>query len=392
MKPVSSETFDWVQVYREGLAEEEAKRKRYEERVTVLHGDPVERWLSRYPSGNLQKKLLGELKKGHHEGASFELMLHALLLAQGFDVTVNPRQPDFHVVSPRGEEFDIEATSVMTNPDDHALSNAATDLSKCLNGAGIEHEGLVVTATIKRFEGSTPCRRIQRTVESAVDRRKSVTFDGNRWIVEIEVNPCEPGKFCDDKHIVINWTSGGATPDVYLRRKIKDKISISRTDVPGDVPYIVAVNIEDHWWGDSEYDDLSVLSAFILGSPQIRIPIHLRDGGPPDDFEPEIEYPFDAAVTRDGRKPVHQRVSGLWAFSDSDWLKHSLRSQSALRFPRYACYYPNPWAQNPLENPFPRMRHCILRQGENPFWPNESASIGEVLGLPYGWPRSEQDG
>lgn len=85
-------------------------------------------------------------------------------------------------------------------------------------------------------------------------------------------------------------------------------------------------------------------------------------------------------------------MSGLWAFSDSDWLKHSLRSQSALRFPRYACYYSNPWAQNPLENPFPQMRHCILRQGENPFWPDESASIREVLGLPYGWPRSEQDG
>ena len=96
---MSSEGFDWAEALKAARAEEEAKRQRYEERVNALPGDPVERWLEQYPVEH-HPKLLGEISGRHHEGATFELMLHALLLAQGFDVEVSSGTPDFRVASP----------------------------------------------------------------------------------------------------------------------------------------------------------------------------------------------------------------------------------------------------------------------------------------------------
>lgn len=382
-----SEGFDWAEAIKAGQAEEEAKRQRYEARVNALPGDPVERWLSQYPSGP-RPQLLGRIEKprGKHEGATFELMLHALLEAQGFNVTVNSGTPDFDVVSHDGTEFSIEATSVIVDEYDLRLSNAATALQACLRSVDIEHDGMVVRAVLERFKGTVPCRQIKEKVKEAVEQKETKRFANRRWAVQIEVDICEPGKFCDDKSINVTWVSSGATPDVYLRRKLGDKIGVARADVPGNVPHVVAINIQDEWWGDAEFDDWSVLSAFMAGSPQVTWQVNHRTG---ETTDPEIGYPFDAAVVRDGKRPVHQRVSGLWAFSNISWLPHRRRSKSALRFPRYACYYPNPWARKPLENPFPEMRRCHLRAGEDVAW-IDGKSIGEVLRLPYDWPRGEQ--
>lgn len=340
--------------------------------------DPIRLWLSHYPP-EYQQKLLGEIQHGHHEGAAFELLLHELLLRQGFAVTVNPGTPDFKVVNPEGVAFDIEATSSTVNRAMEKQSNAAMDLIGCMDGP--KHEGMILHIRMEKFEGPVPCAQIHRSIDSLVAKGTSGLFDNGRWKVEINLEPCELGM----EHYDFGWPHAGATPDRYLRPVIEKKAGKHN---PSGSPYIIAVNIEDYWWADRPQDDEMVLSAFILGSRRFRIPIDQRTGSPLSGAEVTSGFSFDAAVTRGGREPIYRRVSGLWAFSSSYWLNHPLRAGKSLRFPRYACYYPNPWAYQPLENPFRRMRRCIVREEEYPFWPDGSESIADVLDLPPGWPQA----
>ena len=349
-----------------------------ERKLVSDQNDPIRLWLSHYPL-EYRQRLLGEIQHGHHEGAAFELLLHELLLRQEFAVTVNPGTPDFKVVNTEGVAFDIEATSSTMNRDEAKQDAAAMDLRGCMDGS--DHEGLILHISMERFEGPVPCAQIRRYIESLVEKNTSGLFDNGRWRVEITLEPCEPGM----ERYYLGWGFSDVTPDHYLRPVIEKKAGKHN---PGDSPYIIAVNIEDEWWKNSPHHDEMVLSAFITGRRRIRIPIDRRTGYPLSGAKATSGFSFDAAVTRGGREPTYQRVSGLWAFSSSYGLNHPLRSGESLRFPRYACYYPNPWAYQPLENPFRRMRRCIVREGEDPVWPDGSESIADVLGLPPGWPQA----
>ena len=349
-----------------------------ERKLVSDQNDPILLWLSHYPPEDRQR-LLGQIQRGHYEGAAFELLLHELLLRQEFAVTVTLGTPDFKVVNTEGVAFDIEATSSTMNRAEAKQDAAAMDLRGCLDGS--EYEGLILHIVMERFEGPVPGVQIRRYIESLVEKGTSGLFDNGRWKVEINLEPCEPGMERYD----FGWGLSGVTPAPYLRRVIEKKAGKHK---PGESPYIIAVNIEDYWWGDRPYYDEMVLSAFIMGRRRIRIPIDRHTGYPLSDAEATSGFSFDAAVTRGGREPIYQRVSGLWAFSSSYPLNHPLRSGESLRFPRYACYYPNPWADHPLENPFRRMRRCSVREGEYPVWPDGSESIADVLGLPPGWPQA----
>ena len=78
----------------------------------------VDRWVNDYPAAE-QRNLIGRIRSRHddlHRSALFELMLHALMLRQGFAVLAiepelpNGRAPDFLVEAPDGSRFFLEAT------------------------------------------------------------------------------------------------------------------------------------------------------------------------------------------------------------------------------------------------------------------------------------------
>lgn len=303
--------------------------------------DPVLRWMSRYPREHI-RKMLGELH-GHHEGATFELMIHAMLKKQGFRVTVISRTPDFHVVRPDGLEFDIEATAITVNPQEGDSIAALMELGSSLSSDAIDYGGTSVTAEMEGFGEQIPYGKIRRFMKSRLTRRESGRFTSNEWGFSVDVDP----------HMASGLVGVGGVPlndsDDMSQLVSAIEIKANRYD-PGHRPYVLAVCIKDPFWVGHSFHDSRILSA-------------LKDIG---------------------RR--YHRISGLWLFYSTWWLKHSLRKGESLRFPRSACYYPNPYARNPLANPFPRMRRYRWVDGGDGDWV-DGESIAGVLGLSEGWPQ-----
>jgi hypothetical protein len=80
--------------------------------------DLIDRWLANYPAPNRPDMILRLRSREDilHRSALFELLMHAVLLRQGFTVVAvepelaNRRAPDFLVEAPDGSRFYLEAT------------------------------------------------------------------------------------------------------------------------------------------------------------------------------------------------------------------------------------------------------------------------------------------
>jgi hypothetical protein len=98
----------------------------------------VDRWLADFPTSH-RSKLIGKLRSRDntlHLSSFFELMLHALLLKQGFAVVEieqtlpNGRAPDFLVEAPCGKRFYLEAK--VTSGTDNVAAGADRRMREAL--------------------------------------------------------------------------------------------------------------------------------------------------------------------------------------------------------------------------------------------------------------------
>jgi hypothetical protein len=191
--------------------------------------------------------------------------------------------------------------------------------------------------------------------------------DEKDWLIIFRPIPVKPEKRRVSGRRPIGLLSvGGATwvkPAEALKTAIRKKATYYGTL---DIPYIIAVNAVAEYLPDNE----DLIDALI---GEVRMQYRQSASGM---YEAERGRLPDGAWIGPGG-PINTRVSGvLFTIPVTPWNLPSA--------PVVLCL--NPWAANSYKSGLTRLPHAIIRES-NVEWVS-GESLGEVLGLPEGWPHT----
>jgi hypothetical protein len=342
--------------------------------------DLVDEWLSHYPApqrGRLVNRLRSRDNILHH-GAFFELLLHELLLKSSCEVIAiersiegSERKPDFLASTPGGERFYLEAT--LATGRSQADAGRQQLLSEALQAIdSVESPNFFLSLHIRGM----PTQPISARGLRHRLRQFLAPLDPAVASAQLEQGVFEPYSHVEEHdgvRLLITAVpkhrpaAGRALGGYSLPPRERDAHLRIRDAVAGkasrygelDLPYIVAVNAQGH------YADCDDAFAALFGSDAATeqdgkwVPTRMPDGA--------LSGP---------RGPQNTRVSAVLSTERlGSW---SIRQQRARLIH-------NPWAQRPLiSRPFaleewrPQGEHLVRSEG---------ASLGEIFGLPEGWPE-----
>ncbi|MBJ2286006.1 hypothetical protein JFT66_17775 [Pseudomonas sp. MF6755] len=335
-------------------------------------------------------ELVARIQSGndtHFKSSIFELALHAFLVRLGYSLRPHPQlpngskaRPDFHVMSPCGEDFYLEA--VLASVDDDSDPGAEARIGLTLDAlsfashanfmVAVEYEGVphtqpsgkkLLAATLKWLDSLDP-DEIRTEIEcNGLDSVPPLNWEHEEWQVVLRAIPLKPERRgC--ARTLIGVLDGGVGPiDQWSPIRNAIKFKGSKYGIL-DKPLLIAVN-----FGSFHLDRMDEMQA-LFGQEQYLIAVQ----------NPEAEPRFDRApngawLGKSG--PQARRVSGAWIFNDLT--AYTLASR------RHTIYF-NPWAANSLPEALKLMPHALVKGEEMQWYPG--SSLSEVLELPLDWPEN----
>ena len=335
----------------------------------VLWDETVQAWLDDYPTLE-RHELERRLASRERVAALFELLLHAMLKGHRAEVVVHPnsvsktaKRPDFLAIFPDGHEAVFE--SVMVNElsvKEVSTSNAWTELLSHINRVDSDF-----WIYIDRHSGPLPSPPPPRKVKAFLERelaKLDVTVERARM---------------ESRRAWRGLTRQFAIGEIILTFRFSPKMSIHR----GNTENIAGLG--GHMWDGAVKGIEEAVAAKRsrygdLGHPYV-LAVAVNAPSPWDYAADYMEealwgHPLQergGALRRDGK--TNRLVSGVAACT-LRWDLHQMRM----------ILYENPRAERPVSETPWRLDRKVgtgtevqLRKGQ---------SVGEVLGLPVGWPRA----
>ncbi len=322
--------------------------------------DLLESWFEQYPH-KARNPLQGRLQGDHsaYSGASFELMVHELLIQLGCEVTVNDidgtkKQPDFRVR--HGDcLFYVEATAInpqsqpVLNPlEEDVMAKIKTLRSPHFSFLFDEMKGelskyLGKTKVVESFqellEAHTPDTVQKMVDEGGPEAAPSATITDNDWSLQGRLVPYGP-PYVERPTVVLGPGRSGMLSPTPVQDAIQKKAK--KYDL--DAPLLVAVNV--CILGFSEHEELEVL----FGKEQYTIVMDCPDI--PGKFTRE---PDGVWVRRGPPHTRYTRLKGVIMFRNiSPW---------NLRAP--CCLYVNPFTGDmKLPDVLYRLPHARAHEGK----------------------------
>lgn len=357
-----------------------------------------QRWFERYPAAaddpaRERRDLRGRFRSPKdvvHTGASFELLLHELLVRLGCGVVVHPsvpssaRRPDFRVTPPAGGPFYIEA--VLATGESEAAVAAKARLNNVYDVLNeLESPNFFISVDVEgELKNSPSAARMRRFLAehlAALDPAhiaelwRTGGMDAvPRWRLkhegcwfEFQPIPIKEEARGKPGHRPIGTMSEGGAKMIDPRTPIRDAIMGKAERLKGvDLPLVIAVNALD-----SFVDRDEVMEA-LFGREAFRV--RALDFG---SSEPEPIRILDGAFTTPSGSR-YTRVSGvLVARLFSCW---AMGSTAELRL------YHNPYAARRLTQELNRLPQAVPQDGKM-MWVDGEAPA-RLLGLPDGWPMN----
>jgi len=322
----------------------------------------------------------------HFKSSIFELTLYTFLVRLGYILHPHPElpngskaRPDFHVISPSGEEFYLEAVLASVDDDSDPAAEARIGLTlDALAGAShsnfmvaVEYEGAprtqpsgkkLLAATLRWLESLDP-NEVQANINcNGFDSTPSFTWEHEEWHVLLSAIPIAPEKRGKTQTLIGILSGSAGIIDQWT--PIREAIKFKGAKYGNlDKPLLVAVN-----FGSFNLKRIDEMQA-LYGEEQYVVSI--------DDpkKEPKLRRaPNGAWYGKSG--PQARRVSGAWIFNDLT--AYTLASR------RHTIYY-NSWASKPLPDALKSMPHAVV-EGEVMRW-YAGSSLSDVLGLSVDWPE-----
>lgn len=341
-----------------------------------------------YPAEELAE-LIARVQSGndtHFKSSIFELVLHAFLVRLGYKLRPHPElqngsgaRPDFHVTSPEGEDFYLEA--VLASTDNDADPSAEARIGTTLDTLSrASHHNFMVAVESEGVPDTQPSGKRLRAaalawldsldpdkVQAQIDQGSlfaSPTFiwEYEGWQVLLRAIPLKPERRGKATTLIGILDGGAGFIDAWtpIRNAIKYK---GAKYGKLDKPLLVAVNFDSFHL--EQIDEMQAL----YGQEQFVFAV-----GDPNK-EPRLERAPNGAW-RGKSGPQATRVSGAWLFNDLT--PYTLASR------RHTIYY-NPWAASPLPEVLKNIPHAVAENGKMQWY--SGVTLRDVLELPEGWPE-----
>lgn len=350
----------------------------------------LEGLVGEYPQGE-RDELVARLKCGndtHFKSAVFELALYTFLVRLGYALTPHPElpsgskaRPDFHVTTPTGEEFYLEA--VLASIRDESVPAAEAMIGSTLDALGkashpnfmvfVEYDGTpdtqpsgkkLLAATLKWLDSLDPDRVRSEAESRGLESTPTHKWAHEGWQVRLRAYPLKPEARGKSRTLIGMLDGGAGLIDQWS--PIRDAIKFKGAKYGDlDKPLLVAVN-----FGSFHLDKIDEMDA-LYGQE-----LYVLDTRDPEKEARITRASNGAWVGPSG--PRARRVSGAWIFNDLT--AYSLSSR------RHTIYL-NPWATHPLPEALKAMPHAIV-SGDR-MQRCDGFSLAEVLGLPTCWPEDE---
>ena len=331
----------------------------------TLWDETIDRWLDEYPAAH-REELKRRLQSPERVSALFELTLHALLLRHGARVEVhpsdassNPKRPDFLASFPNEQTAVFEAVTVNESENGAAwtqLCNHINSFPSDFHINIVRHPTPLgspppprkVKSFLKRELGKLDANTARRQLEGGTWHSPECVFIDGEKRIEFHFYPKKKAYRGTTENIAglggFRWLEAAQA----IERAVRDKASRY-----GGIqyPYVVVVGVNAHspWDYASEHGE-----EVLFGHPSGGL------GG--------VFVPSDGGLR-------HTQISGA-AIATIDWRLSSVRM----------VLYENPHAQRPV-GAVPWRLDRMEVDGSNRVL-QEGKSVGEVLGLPEGWPMS----
>ncbi|WP_444460019.1 hypothetical protein [Rhodobacter capsulatus] len=341
----------------------------------------VDEWLADYPKTH-RPEMIRRLRSRDdvlHSSSLFELMLHALLLRQGFAVLEiepelpNRRAPDFLVEAPDGTRFYLEAT--LASGMDNVAAGAQRRMREALQAIDEVQspDFFLHLHTQGRPTQPIAVRRLRKALQRFVDglnyEQAVANHEGDLATAPIwehrehdahfTIRPIPKNVRCAGGRAVRGRTFPGGIihPENAIRSAVIGKAS-RYGEI--DLPLVIAVNALDEF---ATIDD-AIDALFGTKAVLVREDCELRPVREPD------------GAWRGPASPVYTRSSAvLFVERLSAWSV----AQRSLRL------IVNPWARNPI-NDIPlgvEVREVIDGQLQT----RTGQTLREIFNLPAGWPE-----
>lgn len=336
----------------------------------------VDRWLADYPATH-QPEIIRRLRSRDdvlHRSSLFELMLHALLLQQGFTiieiepVLPNGKAPDFLVEAPDGKRFYLEATlaSGMDNVaagGDRRMREALQAIDEVRSPDFFLHLHTRGTPTRPMAVGRLR-RAVQRFVDGldydqAIANEEVLVFQHEEHGAKFTIQPVPKNlRRADGRAVGGRMLPGGIIhPEVAIKSAVEGKAG-RYGDI--DLPLVIAVNaLEEFAKIDDAIDALFGTTSVVVREGQEPQPIRNADGA--------WRGPAGPVYTRSSAVLFVERLSA-WSVG-----------QRSLHL------IVNPWARNPIGD-IPlgvEVREVI----DGRLQTRAGLSLREIFDLPEGWPE-----
>ena len=345
----------------------------------------IETWFAAYP-GKHQGQLLGSLRSRNdldHLSAYFELFLHALLSGLGFQLTVHPqlpntsRRPDFLLESATHGPIYMEARLVSGESKEAAAARARQSVVyDCLDEHLESPDFFVGLEMMGARASQPPAKRIREFLREKLsgldwdslsqrpdEEMPRWRFEHDGWEVDFvpiaktadargEPNVRPLALFFHDAHDLHDVGD--------IRRAVVDK---GKAYGEFDAPYVVALNSLSRVCNEHFYWKA------LLGDTTVEI-APANDGSPKGAWGRALNGAWTSSSG-----PRYTRMSGVLGVElAKPW--HPARE---------VCFYPNPWAQNPLSRGLPHLSRFEQHDEQMVFKPGDSAR--KILGLGEHWPE-----
>jgi hypothetical protein len=343
---------------------------------------------SGYPKEGLPE-LLARVQSGddtHFKSAIFEIVLFEYLVRLGYKLRPHPElengsnsRPDFHVRSPEGKEFYLEAVLARSKSDVVPAMEAMIGIT--LDAlARDSHANFMVAVESEGYPDSQPSGKKLRAaslkwldtlnpdqVQAQIDQHgvfsaPTFNWEHEKWQVLLRAIPLKPERRGKSTTLIGVLDVGAGFIDEWTPIRGAIKFKGSKYGIL-DKPLLVAVNFDS--FNLERIDEMQAL----YGQEQFIFDAH----------NPESKPRFVRAQNGAWRGPAGPqatRVSGAWLFNDL--------SPCTLAS-RHNTLYFNPWAAHPLPESLKRISHAIAENGIVSW--HSGATLRDVLELPEGWPE-----
>lgn len=345
-------------------------------------------WIEKFPKEDAEE-IITRIKKGSksdHDSAIFEVMLFALLTSVGCKLDIHPelnngstRRPDFHVTTPEGDEFYLEAVLAS----DYSAEEKAAEVRKNVVLEAIEKlespdfrlgirtqgdpevnpPGRILRKHISKFLAELDYEQVVQAVEEqgyAAFPKTQWIHEG--WVVEVQAFPKRPDKRGKNERVIGMEFSGVRSVNSW--EPIRDAIRAKGNRYGKfEKPFLIAVNTDA--FSLDRIDEMQALFGqeeflFTVGDPEAQ---------------PEMRRKGNGAWQGEGG-PQYTRVSGAWLFG---WLSpwNVVEARNTL--------YENPWAEHPLSKLFIERFHFASVVEDKMVW-SDGTQLSEMLSLDESWP------